>query len=40
MPKNDFQKLVKKVSDAYDTDIIIYIGPVDRPFTDTLFDNR
>lgn len=34
MPKNAFQKLVKKVSDHYDSDIIVFVGPIDRPYDD------
>jgi hypothetical protein len=34
MPKNPFEKLVKQVSDQYQSDIIVYIGPIERPHDD------
>ena len=38
MPKNPFQKLVKQVSDHYDSDVIIFIGGIDRPYDDAFID--
>src|ERR1700693_45239 len=34
MPKDPFEKLVKRVSDHYESDIILYIGPIERPYDD------
>jgi ClpP class serine protease len=34
VPLNPYQLLVRKVSDHYDTDIILYIGLIDRPHDD------
>lgn len=34
MPKNPFQKLIRTVSDHYDADVLVYIGPIERPFDD------
>jgi hypothetical protein len=34
MPKNPFEKLVKRVSDHYKSDILLYIGPIERPYDD------
>src|SRR5690348_9747289 len=39
MPKNFFEKLIKTASDSYDADIILYVGPIDRPHDD-LFITR
>jgi len=32
--KNFFEQLIKRVSDHYDSDIVLYIGPIERPFDD------
>ena len=32
--KNPFEKLIKQVSDHYKSDIVLYIGPIERPFDD------
>src|SRR5258708_16374883 len=34
MPKDPFNKLVKRVSDHYKSDIALYIGPIERPHDD------
>ncbi len=34
MPKNFFEKLIKTASDSYEADIVLYIGPIDRPHDD------
>ena len=33
-PKNLFEALIKDVADEYASDIVLYIGPIDRPFDD------
>ena len=38
MPLDPFQTLIKKVSDQYDSDIVLYIGPIDRPFDDKFIE--
>jgi hypothetical protein len=34
MPKDLFDQVIKKVSDKYEADVILYIGPIDRPYDD------
>jgi hypothetical protein len=34
MPKDLFDQIIKKVSDKYEADVILYIGPIDRPYDD------
>jgi hypothetical protein len=34
MAKSFFEELIKKVSDHYDSDIVLFIGPIDRPYDD------
>jgi membrane-bound ClpP family serine protease len=34
MPRDAFGQLVKKVSDHYKSDIVLYIGPIERPYDD------
>jgi hypothetical protein len=38
VPLNRFQQVVRTVSDQYDTDIILYIGAIDRPYDDTFIE--
>lgn len=35
MPKHFFDQVIKKVSEHYDADVILYIGPIERPWDDT-----
>ena len=32
--KNKFEKLIRRVSDHYKSDIVLYIGPIERPYDD------
>jgi hypothetical protein len=32
--KNAFDQLIRRVADHYESDVILYIGPIDRPFDD------
>jgi hypothetical protein len=34
MPKNPFEKLVKTVAEHYESDIVLYIGAIERPYDD------
>jgi ClpP class serine protease len=34
--KNFFEKLIKRVSDHYASDIVLYIGNIERPYDDFL----
>lgn len=34
MPKDAFEKLIRRVSDHYKSDIVLYIGPIERPYDD------
>jgi len=33
-PKTAFEQLIRRVSDHYQSDIVLYVGPIDRPYDD------
>jgi hypothetical protein len=38
MPKSPFEKLLKRVSGHYESDLILYMGPLDRPYDDKFIE--